>query len=486
LPQNDQEPSDFSLGHLLGNVLVVPRSRSSIVALALLIADGWLMTTCIFPLYDPIIPVARDISTLCHALTLLLVAILATWRPGALQEPALSIVTVACAVLGTALIFLGVWLAMPAILLLGACLGHISRSWTMVVVAVSFVDLGIKRIAICVVYAFILQYPIVLAVFLSPVHIAYPLYVLTPIVALMLTRRFIIQLLDAVRASDVPADRAITRPSSYLPFGHPIFLCWFMFRLVYGYSLSFNETTGTPLMTFLGFVPLVVIVLYMLVARRVFNPDRLFSCALLLVITGLMLVPSAAMLYPGTINNILAAGVTLADVTLWFVLMALGSRNRLGAVGVIAWGSSLALVGIDVGAAIGRLTNMLLAETNGSLGVPVITATITTLMLAYALIGLKDFSFKTTIGEVQPDREVVVPAITVVELEQRAQCLAERHHLTPRETEVLTLLMRGRSINYITDELVVSRNTVKAHVKHIYTKLNVHTHQQIIDLVETS
>ncbi len=31
---------------------------------------------------------------------------------------------------------------------------------------------------------------------------------------------------------------------------------------------------------------------------------------------------------------------------------------------------------------------------------------------------------------------------------------------------------------------MVSRNTVKAHVKHIYAKLDIHSHQDLIDLVE--
>jgi HD-GYP domain-containing protein (c-di-GMP phosphodiesterase class II) len=45
--------------------------------------------------------------------------------------------------------------------------------------------------------------------------------------------------------------------------------------------------------------------------------------------------------------------------------------------------------------------------------------------------------------------------------------------LTPREVEVLRLLVRGLSYKEIAQELVISRKTAGAHVEHIYTKLGV-------------
>ena len=47
--------------------------------------------------------------------------------------------------------------------------------------------------------------------------------------------------------------------------------------------------------------------------------------------------------------------------------------------------------------------------------------------------------------------------------------------LSPQEGRVLRLLASGHSNPEITRELVVSVNTVKAHVKSIYRKLNVHS-----------
>ena len=46
------------------------------------------------------------------------------------------------------------------------------------------------------------------------------------------------------------------------------------------------------------------------------------------------------------------------------------------------------------------------------------------------------------------------------------------------------MLARGRDRAYVQEQLVISRNTVKAHVRHIYEKLGVHSHQDLIDLVQ--
>lgn len=47
--------------------------------------------------------------------------------------------------------------------------------------------------------------------------------------------------------------------------------------------------------------------------------------------------------------------------------------------------------------------------------------------------------------------------------------------LTPRETEVLTLLHKGMTVMEIADVLTVSPSTVRNHTQHIFSKLDVHS-----------
>ena len=66
----------------------------------------------------------------------------------------------------------------------------------------------------------------------------------------------------------------------------------------------------------------------------------------------------------------------------------------------------------------------------------------------------------------------------------RCQYVADTFLLSGRELEVLTLLARGRNASYIQRALVISEGTVRTHMRNIYRKLNVHSQQEVIDLVE--
>ena len=68
--------------------------------------------------------------------------------------------------------------------------------------------------------------------------------------------------------------------------------------------------------------------------------------------------------------------------------------------------------------------------------------------------------------------------------DERTTGLARAFGLSRRETEVFLLLAHGRSRPYIRDELVLSKNTVDTHIRHIYEKIGVHSQQELIDLVE--
>ncbi len=66
----------------------------------------------------------------------------------------------------------------------------------------------------------------------------------------------------------------------------------------------------------------------------------------------------------------------------------------------------------------------------------------------------------------------------------RCRWLASSYNLTERETDVLALLLDGRSVPYIQETLHVSANTAKTHIRHIYQKLDVHNRQDLITLAQ--
>jgi DNA-binding CsgD family transcriptional regulator len=69
-------------------------------------------------------------------------------------------------------------------------------------------------------------------------------------------------------------------------------------------------------------------------------------------------------------------------------------------------------------------------------------------------------------------------------LQQRCDSLSAEHGLSNREQEVFLYLARGYSHVFIAKELYVSENTIRTHVKHIYTKLNLTSREELIRLID--
>ncbi len=62
--------------------------------------------------------------------------------------------------------------------------------------------------------------------------------------------------------------------------------------------------------------------------------------------------------------------------------------------------------------------------------------------------------------------------------------LTRAYGLTARESDVLEQLARGHSLGAMEETFVLSRNTIKMHIRHIYDKLDVHSKQEVIDMVD--
>lgn len=89
-----------------------------------------------------------------------------------------------------------------------------------------------------------------------------------------------------------------------------------------------------------------------------------------------------------------------------------------------------------------------------------------------------------SIAEEPPSGTSSVSPVHVDPIELTCARLASEHHLTEREAEVLAQLARGRTNTYIAEALVISPTTVRGHIRNIYTKLDVHKRQELIDLFQ--
>ncbi len=103
-----------------------------------------------------------------------------------------------------------------------------------------------------------------------------------------------------------------------------------------------------------------------------------------------------------------------------------------------------------------------------------------------ATMSAMDCRLATGTGDALGGNAAQEPLIADIVSRLDASCarLARECHLTSRETDVLRLLARGRNAAYIQQELALTHSTVKSYVADVYRKLNAHSHQELIDLVE--
>jgi DNA-binding CsgD family transcriptional regulator len=67
---------------------------------------------------------------------------------------------------------------------------------------------------------------------------------------------------------------------------------------------------------------------------------------------------------------------------------------------------------------------------------------------------------------------------------RKCEAVADAYGLSSRQREVLFFLAKGRNAEYITQALVISLHTAKAHIYNIYQKMGVHSRQELIDIIE--
>ena len=91
----------------------------------------------------------------------------------------------------------------------------------------------------------------------------------------------------------------------------------------------------------------------------------------------------------------------------------------------------------------------------------------------YLLKNAEPSELRKAIHQVQEGNAVLAPQVTrqVLNAVNAGTGRRQDHGLSDREMEVLETLARGMTTAQIADELVISENTVKTHVRHILEKL---------------
>jgi DNA-binding NarL/FixJ family response regulator len=87
---------------------------------------------------------------------------------------------------------------------------------------------------------------------------------------------------------------------------------------------------------------------------------------------------------------------------------------------------------------------------------------------------------------VMADVMAIMPIEKRERFREKCRAVAEKYQLSNREAEIMTFFAKGRNLAYIQEELNISKSTVSSHRQHIYQKLNIHSQQELLDVIQAT
>ena len=258
--------------------------------------------------------------------------------------------------------------------------------------------------------------------------------------------------------------------------------CYFVvFGLTHSISSEIVSATQAKLLS--GHVGLMAAAILFWVALTVTGTDRIWhkvrGAVFPLAMLGFILLPSA-------LRNSHALSVLLAECASYlYYLIALFAAVKAARLGIAPIGRTFATVCMLGGAfyAVG-----ISCGTAARLMGPFDEATYSVLTACvFVLLTVGTFwvgDDKTADMFWGLEKKLSPKAYNEQQTRLRCAAVASRYGLTRRESEILAPLALGTSPDAIGREQTVSIATVRSHIHNIYVKLGVHTHAELIELVE--
>jgi DNA-binding CsgD family transcriptional regulator len=493
---------------------MVRRLVACAVAFGLLRYCGVLTNGFLYPALASGFGLGREIATAVGAAINLCVALIAFYRPKLLRTRAL-VGGIAC-FYGAALVCAVVWSAygLDGVLAASAVFRAGGQALCYIMFAFCLFKLeSPKQVGLAISVGFLVSCALSLTVplvsgLVAAVAIACVVPVAVALWALPASR----DLLSIVRAGDPVLDLELADPNAFIPVSHAFFICAFLFSTANGFALSFNEVDAAPMPLRFEAPLLLLLIAYVGMARGRKREDFLFSLSFMLVIAGFLATPfSSETTYTATSGTLLRFGSECFEVLIWVALVQIGRRNVYGFISSVGVARFFMNAGTIVGVALGRLTNGYVGDS--AFMATVFANAMVLVFFGFLWFGFRTFSFADTIQGVtavshpvsEDDATDEVPSADEaaareeepeqpveqeeqhdgsMDIDERCALISEKCGLTPRESEIFVMMAHGRNGRYIQDYYTISRNTAKSHIKHIYSKLDVHSHQELIDLAE--
>jgi DNA-binding CsgD family transcriptional regulator len=189
----------------------------------------------------------------------------------------------------------------------------------------------------------------------------------------------------------------------------------------------------------------------------------------------------AAFFASGSTSGIMlhAIGYRFVGILGWVLCAHLVRQRGLSTNWVFPWSVASLMIGSVVGSIIGEGSLMNAAPAGKN--TPEVALVMVFVLLFSALLMFNIKNLRSGWGLFRPsDIEDAADGIAAT-----CQQISYEYELTAREAEILVLLARGYDRAFMCDKLVLSKETIKTHVRNTYHKLGLHSQQEVIMLVES-
>lgn len=177
------------------------------------------------------------------------------------------------------------------------------------------------------------------------------------------------------------------------------------------------------------------------------------------------------------VNTLMLGACGIYDLFWWSILGEMLNLNSNPSK-ILGIGLGANVLGVLIGGVLGnKITSSNIQLHNISLlafGVILVTFMILPILHKELLGLLKGHAYLSVSGQIQIPKEKSKETIDKIQI---------NFNLTQRENEIASLLLKGRTYKMIAEELFLSENTVKTHIKNIYSKLNVNSKTEFINLM---
>lgn len=241
---------------------------------------------------------------------------------------------------------------------------------------------------------------------------------------------------------------------------------------------TFSESSYelSILFQLIGFV-LAALTLVMLVAVFRFDFNILiYKIGFVLLGVGLLCITLEPLRYFGVLS--FAAGYRFVDLLIFTLVVYLAAAKNLSLNWTASWPTCMLYVGFAVGYVL--LGN--LADTLNWLTLDKLVAVMALVVLLLAIIVVSERNVPGAWGYVELTDE---ESSSHPYREQVLGDISKRAELSGRQHEVFELIAKGKLRKEIAQELHLSEETVKVHIRGVYTKLGVHKKAEIFALIES-